>query len=136
VSIALVSMGATVTLSGVTVVASDAGDGGQGGDPQAGGMGSLGGLGGTSSGIGPLMAGCSGGGGGSGGSGGIGGGGRGGHSIGIASSGTVPVYAPALVSVGMAGLGGPGGVNDVDMNHGASGEAALCFDLTTQMPCP
>jgi hypothetical protein len=108
-SIAVVSLGATLSFNDVTVALGTGGGGGDGGDGQPGGAGGAGGSGGLGNGTAVLA--CNGGGGGTGGTGGKGGGGRGGHAIGIAASGkTVPDTTGVTFSQqGKAGLGGKGG---------------------------
>ena len=101
-SIALVSVGSSLTLADATLTAGNGGRGGRGGRGQPGASGGKGGPGGDGT-----KAGCAGGNGGRGGDGGSGGGGRGGHSLGIAHTGTPPVLKGGSVVVGMVGLGGP-----------------------------
>lgn len=104
-SIALVSLGATLTFVEVTLTASDGGTGGDGGEGQAGAIGGAGGFGGVGSGT---LAACDGGKGGQGGFGGRGGGGRGGHSLGIAYTGATPPSEGITIETGTPGLGGAG----------------------------
>ncbi|WP_437488216.1 hypothetical protein WME75_08330 [Sorangium sp. So ce1014] len=107
-SIALISVGATLSFEAVVLKAGDGGRGGNGGDGQPGGEGGAGGRGGT---VDPnealgLHGGCDGGRGGRGGDGGKGGGGQGGHSLGIAFNGTPPPLSGVAIQLGAAGLGG------------------------------
>jgi hypothetical protein len=132
-SIALVSIDATVTLIDCQLSSGQGADGGTGGDGQPGQPGGTGGIG--SAGVG---AACDGGNGGKGGNGGNGGGGRGGHSLGIAFTGTMPVLDDATknaIEFEAAGLGGLGGSLNVDMNHGADGIAAKCWDFSANATC-
>jgi hypothetical protein len=135
-SIALVSLDAKA----VSLIACNltSGKGGNGGDGGAGQKGQLGGSAGTG-GAGSLPAsGCDGGKGGKGGNGGNGGGGLGGHSLGVALIGTAPVLDDATkkaILFGVLGAGGKGGNADVDMNHGAPGNAAACWDFANNKSC-
>ncbi|WP_437488222.1 hypothetical protein WME75_08340 [Sorangium sp. So ce1014] len=109
-SIALISVGATLSFEAVVLKAGDGGRGGNGGDGQPGGEGGAAGLGGT---VDPneslgLYGACDGGRGGRGGDGGKGGGGQGGHSLGIAFNGTPPPLSGVAIQLGVAGLGGGG----------------------------
>jgi hypothetical protein len=134
-SIALVSFSASVTLTHCALGAGKAGDGGAGGDGQKGQPGGQQGNGGAASGP---AAGCNGGTGGKGGNGGNGSGGLGGHSLGIAATGTAPVLDAATkkaIAPGTKGGGGKGGNMDADMNHGADGLAAACWDFGTNAAC-
>jgi hypothetical protein len=108
-SFALVSVGATVTLEGVELRASEGGRGGDGGLGQLGGGGGAPGAGGA--GNGPSYNGCTGGLGGSGGNGGGGGGGRGGPSVAVAYTGAAPSLDDgSTTAVGAAAAsGGDGG---------------------------
>lgn len=105
-SIALISLNATMTFSGVDLSALAGGNGGNGADGQNGSPGGYGGIGGPAA-MGTLK-GCSGGDGGTGGFGGKGGGGAGGHSIGIAHTGAAPAVDGATIQTGAAGMGGLG----------------------------
>lgn len=108
-SIGIVSLGATLLFSEVTITTKGGGAGGNGGDGMAGGIGAPGGNGGMVPASAMLLkAGCKGGPGGTGGTGGKGGGGHGGHSIGIAHIGAPPDTTGALLFVGSAGEGGLG----------------------------
>jgi hypothetical protein len=104
-SIALVSLGATLTFTEVKLIAANGGDGGEGGAGQSGGSGGNGGNGGIGSGT---LDACNGGKGGQGGFGGKGGGGRGGHSLGIAYTGATPSTAGTTIMMGTPGQGGAG----------------------------
>ncbi len=135
-SIALVSMDAKVTLANCTLGAANAGNGGVGGDGQFGQQGGALGMGGNSG--GGAGSACAGGKGGDGGNGGNGSGGSGGHSLGIASMGTAPVLdasTTAAITFGTKGSGGKGGNMDQDMNHGADGVAAPCWDFMKNAAC-
>ncbi len=122
-SLALVSLGAELTLLDVQLTARNGGGGGAGGDGQSGGGGASQGTGGTNSNTVASHA-CDGGYGGTGGYGGPGGGGRGGHSIGIAFTGTAP-KGGTVESTGTPGAGGAGGTSDgVTGGTGADGIAA------------
>jgi hypothetical protein len=105
-SIALVSVGASLTLTDVTMKVSVGGKGGDGGDGQNGSVGGFGGIGGA--GVSGTFKGCTGGEGGVGGFGGKGGGGRGGHSLGIAYMGGSAPTSGFTVELGMPGPGGAG----------------------------
>ncbi len=83
-------------------------------------------------------AGCNGGAGGGGGNGGNGSGGLGGHSLGIAATGTAPMLDTATKSAitpGTKGAGGKGGNMDENMNHGADGMTAACWDFGSNAAC-
>lgn len=123
-SIGIVSLGATLTFSEVTITAKGGGTGGAGSDGQAGGLGAPGGNGGAvPMGASLLKPGCKGGPGGNGGLGGKGGGGLGGHSIGIAHTGVPPAKDGLLLFIGSAGNGGAGdGMSDT--TEGDKGTAA------------
>jgi len=121
-SIAIISLGATLTFDAVKVTAKAAGNGGAGGDGQLGGKGGDGGLGGKKGAATSLKDGCPGGSGASGGAGGKGGGGLGGHSIGIAFTGAMPDTKGATI---MAGNPGEGGVGDGAAGSGVKGMTAL-----------
>jgi hypothetical protein len=123
-SLALVNLGATLTMSSVTLKAGSGGKGGDGGPGQNGGTGAMQGAGGkvlTATGLNP---GCDGGPGGQGGAGGRGGGGRGGHAIGIAYTGTTaPSMTGATFAAGTPGMGGAGDDSMGNMGDGAVGVA-------------
>jgi hypothetical protein len=111
-SIALASLGATLSFDKVTIRVGVGGAGGNGGDGQVGGSGGKGGTGGAGSGT---LDACDGGKGGQGGTGGKGGGGRGGHAIGIASTGAaLPSTKGVTFTKGTPGKGGTGAA---DMMH-------------------
>ncbi len=121
-SIGVVSLGATITFSEVTITTKAGGKGGHGALGQAGGPGGSGGAGGNvPAAATDLKPGCAGGDGGNGGSGGKGGGGLGGHSIGIAHAGSAPGVEGVAITTGPAGAGGTG---EGDMGTGAAGVAA------------
>lgn len=121
-SIGVVSLGATLTFSEVTITTKAGGKGGSGGTGQAGGTGGNGGAGGkVPAAATDLKPGCAGGPGGAGGSGGKGGGGLGGHSIGIAYTGGAPVTEGVQIVFGAPGDGGTG---EGDTGNGAAGVAA------------
>lgn len=123
-SIALVDLGATLTMSNVTIKAGNGGNGGAGGLGQNGGAGGMPGPGGTVPNGVNLHAGCQGGPGGSGGNGGQGGGGRGGHAIGIGYTGaTAPSTKNVTFVKGTAGAGGTGDDSNGNMGSGAAGVA-------------
>jgi hypothetical protein len=130
-SIALVSVNATVTMTGCKLVAGNGGNGGKGsiGQPgQTGGSGASGGKGGTGVGMGAF-----GGAGGNGGNGGNGGGGLGGYSVAIAATGMPPqVDGTTTCQSGANGDGGSGGSMT---NSGATGEAVACWDFDMKLPC-
>lgn len=135
-SIALVSIGATVTLSECKLTTGKGGKGGAGGDGQFGQPGGVAGLSGTGN-MG-VIDGCNGGKGGSGGNGGNGGGGLGGHSLGIAVKGSAPALdtlTQKAITLGGQGPGGLGGNMDADMNHGAPGMASTCWDFSKNASC-
>ena len=109
-SIALLSLGSSLTFSAVALTTGAGGKGGDGGLGQDGGF--PGGPG--SSGAVPMTAiklnpGCDGGQGGTGGKGGKGGGGTGGHSIAIAFTGVAPPKSGWMATTGAFGAGGLGG---------------------------
>jgi hypothetical protein len=109
-SLGLVSLGATLSFTEVTIKLGTGGDGGNGGEGHSGRIGGTGGVGGVGSGM--ALSACRGGDGGQGGFGGQGGGGRGGHAIGIAASGaTAPSIAGVTVTPGTPGAGGKGGTS-------------------------
>lgn len=121
-SIGIVSLGATLLFSEVTITAKKGGRGGNGGKGQGGGIGGSGGSGGSVPNGSVLKFGCAGGAGGTGGKGGNGGGGLGGHSIGIAHVGALPDTTGAAIFVASPGDGGTGdGVSDT--TNGAKGVA-------------
>ena len=126
-SLAVVSLGAEVAFTNVTVTAGNAGLGGKGGVGQPGGTGGTASQGGQAAG-GSNPA-CDGGKGGKGGNGGSGGGGRGGHSIAIAYTGAMPAGA-TIAGIGTARDGGDGGPGNEAAGKGASGVAAemLAFE--------
>lgn len=102
-SIALLSIGASLTFEAVMLVTSDGGSGGMGRLGQTGGLGgAMGGAGGKAS-VAMLSDGCAGGTGGKGGDGGPGGKGLDGHSIGLAFTGTEPPSEGLTVQKGAAG---------------------------------
>ena len=119
-SIGIISLGAKLTFSDVTIESKSGGKGGNGGVGQLGGEGGTGGLGGSKANFNLLKNGCNGGVGGKGGNGGTGGGGRGGHSIGIAHNGTPPDMTGATITTGAAGNGGTG---EGETGAGAPGTA-------------
>ena len=119
-SIGVVSIGANLVLTTVTIAVKSGGAGGSGAEGQSGGAGGPGGAGGIAEPAG-LKAACAGGAGGSGGKGGPGGGGLGGHSIGIAHTGAAPDTGSVIIDVGAAGAGGPGAAGAGD---GAAGLSA------------
>jgi hypothetical protein len=114
-SIALVSLDATVTLTGSVLTANLGAVGGIGSAGQEGGDGGAPGNGGMGGGA------CAGGQGGHGGRGGAGGGGLGGHSLGIAFTGAEPMRDGGSITVGEAGLGAEGG-DGGPSNLGGTGE--------------
>jgi len=123
-SLALVSFGATVTFTQVTLTAGKAGAGGAGGNGQSGGQKGMGGSPGA--GKGTAQASCQGGYGGQGGPGGPGGGGQGGHSLGVAYKGAPPTGGTFMINPANNGTGGPGGSGNATTNNGkgADGTAA------------
>ena len=127
-SIAIVSLGATLTFDTVTITVGTGGKGGAGGSGQVGGVGGNGGQGGLGNDSGQnLSSACSGGNGGPGGTGGQGGGGRGGHAIGIAYTGmTAPsTMGASFPKMGTAGMGGTGDDSMTGIiGDGAAGVAA------------
>jgi len=134
-SIALVSVGATVTMTGCALTSGKGESGGMGGDGQfgqQGGSAGLGGMGGT------VADACNGGKGGKGGDGGPGGGGLGGHSLGIAATGTAPMLDAATqgaIMVGVKGAGGAGGNMNQSANPGAGGMAFACWNFSSNAAC-
>jgi hypothetical protein len=135
-SIALLVLGAEVTLVDVTLSAGKGGQGGPGGNGQSGGQ--KGGGGAPGAGKGAAQAGCRGGDGGQGGPGGPGGGGQGGHSLGIALKGAkVPYGGTFQIDATANGKGGPGGVNNAaaGMGQGTEGIAASCWDFGSNKAC-
>jgi hypothetical protein len=121
-SIALVLLGATVTLEDCIVSSSTAGNGGAAGAAQLGGPGGIGGAG-SSDGLYDLFSGCKGGNGGVGGTGGAAGGGAGGHSLAIAYQGTAPTKVGGTFKHGASGTGGLGSGNSL-LLAGSDGIAA------------
>ncbi len=135
-SLALVSIGAKVTLAGCKLATGKGGAGGKGGDGQFGQAGGDPAFGGKGSGT--VVNACAGGFGGAGGPGSNGGGGLGGHSLSLAVTGSVPTLDPATqkaITLGAKGTGGPGGNMDTDLNHGAPGMASVCWDFSSNMAC-
>lgn len=134
-SIAIISLGTKLKLTGVSLKTGKGGDGGKGVSGQSGGDAGLGAAGGAKSAISPSKPGCKGGDGGLGGGGGSGGGGRGGHSVGIAYVNALST-APVLKSFigGTAGSGGTGGPGNT-MGNGASGAMGGCWDFTANAAC-
>ena len=108
-SIALLSLGSTLTFAAVMLTTGKGGNGGDGGPGQDGGNGGTQGAGGTVVGMNGLNPGCAGGPGGLGGTGGTGGGGIGGHSIAIAFTGAEPPKSGWMATTGPFGAGGLGG---------------------------
>jgi hypothetical protein len=119
-SIGIVCIGATLSLTTVSIAVGKGGLGGDGAPGGAGGPGGVGGIEGALSGT--YSAACAGGAGGPGGSGGMGGGGAGGQAIAIAYSGATPSTNGVAYTPGTAGTGGKG---DSTANNGADGVAAL-----------
>jgi hypothetical protein len=135
-SIALLVLGAEVTLASVTLTAGKGGNGGVGGNGQSGGNGGNGGTRGD--GESPANPSCAGGDGGQGGGGGPGGGGQGGHSLGIAFQGTTaPVGGKFMIGTMNNGMGGAGGTNNTmaGMGAGVPGMAENCWDFGTNKAC-
>jgi hypothetical protein len=135
-SLALVSVGATVTMTSCTLKSGKGGDGGAGGGGQFGQFGGLAGLAGAGS--GSVADGCNGGKGGKGGDGSDGGGGLGGHSFGIATTGTtlmLDVATKSAITPGVKGTGGQGGNTNENMNPGAGGMAARCWNFAANAAC-
>lgn len=135
-SIAIVSLGQRLTLSGVALKSGKGGAGGKGAVGQSGGSVGAGANGGAASGFAPSKSGCKGGDGGAGGLGGPGGGGRGGHSVGIAYA-AAPSVAPAFKDsmIGMAGLGGAADPSNLTGN-GSTGATGACWDFGKNAACP
>jgi hypothetical protein len=128
-SIGILALGATPSLSNVSIATHDGGAGGVGGDGQLGGPGGQ-------PGKAPMMtAACDGGPGGQGGAGGPGGGGAGGHSIAIAVKGAAsPDLSSMKITLGKGAAGGPGGDMDVTMQtKGDGGLACKTLDFTNPM---
>jgi hypothetical protein len=125
-SIAIASVGASLTLTDVSLTAGNGGPGGAGGDAQPGGEGGPGGLPGFSP---SFPQACPGGKGGIGGSGGPGGGGAGGHSLGVAYTGPEPSQTNVAFTGGLAGVGGPGGSGNAFNNAGVDGSAVVAQAL-------
>jgi hypothetical protein len=136
-SIAIVSLGKTLTLgAGVTLATGKGGKGGGGAINQTGGSGGSGAKGGSNSGAGMSIDGCKGGDGGKGGNGGPGGGGRGGHSLGIVYAATpAPMPAIQAFTPGTPGSGGTAGPGGPATSNGASGNTGQCWDLSTGLAC-
>ena len=133
-SLAIVSLGAKLTLTEVTLTTGKGGDGGKGASGQTGGASGLGSIGGAA-GVGGGKAGCKGGDGGAGGNGGPGGGGRGGHSIGIAyASGPSKAATVKGFTGDTMGLGGAS-VPSNPMGTGAKGAAGACWDFSKNAGC-
>ena len=134
-SIAIVSLGTKLKLTGVALKTGKGGDGGKGIAGQGGGDFGAGAKGGAASGTAPSKAGCQGGNGGAGGGGGPGGGGRGGHSLGIAYT-SAPTSAPAIKDFlgTLAGSGGPAASGNM-MDNGSPGAAGACWDFATNAAC-
>ena len=116
-SLALISLGATVSLNACTLTAADGGKGGAGSPGQDGGDGAIGGDGVA----GNNNKSCDGGKGGKGGKGGAGAGGLGGHSVAVAFTGTAPTATGSSLKAATAGPGGAGGDGGMG-NQGAAGE--------------
>lgn len=134
-SIALVSLGATVTLTECKLGSGKGGAGGAGGDGQFGQFGGK--VGDAGAGNGGVAPGCAGGAGGKGGDGGNGGGGLGGHSLGIAFTGMAPMLDESTMGAiipGVLGSGGKGGGMDAALN-GAPGSASRCWDFVSNKSC-
>ncbi len=127
-SFALISIGATVTLSNCTLSSANGGDGGQGGSGEGGGPGAGTSFGGAND--VPGKNACWGGGGGNGGNGGPGGGGLGGHSIAIAYTGTAPTETEIVITSGNIGTGGDGGPGHSG-GKGEDGQSCLRFDFAS-----
>ncbi len=125
-SMALVSLGANITLKHVALTAKQGGSGGKGGDGQLGGQGRMGGFGKI------IFNGyaCAGGAGGNGGRGGAGGGGIGGHSIGVAYTGSAPMVIEASVTttLGAPGFGGVGGFGEGMATMGGQGAVGIAAE--------
>jgi hypothetical protein len=117
-SIALMSLGASLSFEYVNVMLGSGGAGGDGSEAQGGGSGGMQGYAGMGDPTAPYTSGaCDGGHGGRGGDGGHGGGGRGGHAIGIAATGTEMPDTKGITFLkkGTPGPGGKGGpMNDGD----------------------
>jgi hypothetical protein len=127
-SIALASVGASVKLKNVTLIAGTGGDGGDGGDGQNSPIGSSGGLGGAGSVMYTTFPACGGGKGGDGGYGGKGGGGHGGPSLGIAFIGPEPEIEDGSISIKL-GTPGNGGAGADAAGTGADGTSSETLDL-------
>jgi hypothetical protein len=131
-----VSLGATLTLTNVTLKAGNGGAGGDGGLGQSGGMGGVPGAGGTvPAGSTNLNPGCHGGPGGAGGPGGQGGGGTGGHSLGIAVMGSATATSDWTATTATPGAGGKGDDSMMNMGDGAAGMAKPCWDFSNNAAC-
>jgi hypothetical protein len=135
-SVALVSLNATIAFANCKLTTGKGGKGGDGGDGQFGQPGGKAGDGGSA--MAGATKGCNGGSGGDGGNGGNGSGGLGGHSLGIALTGAAPAFDDLTKKAslfGAFGAGGKGGLMDADMNHGAPGNAAVCWDFGKNKSC-
>jgi hypothetical protein len=127
-SIGILALGATLSLSNVSITTHDGGAGGVGGDGQLGGPGGQ-------PGKAPMMTtACDGGSGGQGGAGGPGGGGAGGHAVAVAAKGAaLPDLTGAKIVLGKGGAGAHGG--DMDMTMQTKGDAGLaCRTLDFSSP--
>jgi hypothetical protein len=132
-SIAVESVGAKVSLAGVTIITNNGGAGGTGGNGQSGGKGGQAGHAGSEAGDSEASA-CDGGKGGKGGDAGPGGGGLGGHSIGIAFTGTAPATTKVVLNPGVAGPGGlAGAMNMSPGTKGADGQACQTLNFDNGM---
>ena len=135
-SIAIVSLGTKLVLTGVTLATGKGGNGGGGVTGQAGGAAGAGAFGGASSGQAGSKPGCKGGDGGLGGDGGPGGGARGGHSIGIAyAKAPAPMPTIKTFTPGTPGDGGTAGTGAPMTSNGAKGAAAQCWDFGSNAAC-
>ncbi len=134
-SIALVSIDATLSFTGVALKAGNGGNGGDGGDGQKGGAGGTPGVGGSVPMNVTLNAGCAGGAGGVGGQGGKGGGGLGGASIALAMTGKVVPMTGLTATKGAAGEGGKGDNANDNVGDGAKGLAVECWDFSKGAAC-
>jgi hypothetical protein len=135
-SIAIVSMGAGLTLTDVTLSLGKGGKGGNGTAGFAGGGAGKGAAGGAASGFSGSKPGCQGGNGGLGGDGGAGGGGRGGHTVGVgfAISPSAPLEV-TLAAPGTPGAGGKAGINAPMTSNGSSGWTGSCWDFSKNVSC-
>jgi hypothetical protein len=135
-SLAIVSIGATLSFANVSVKAGAGGNGGDGGTGQLGGDGGNPGAGGKAKPMyGNLNDACSGGHGGKGGAGGKGGGGTGGHAIAIGVSGGAVPMSGWTATKGTAGAGGKGDNAGGNLGDGAPGVAADCWDFAANAAC-